>query len=609
MWGNVQSALSGFSASSLVLHQGPAISHHSTPAFQPGVSSTQLEGVQAGFVPCNNFDFHFMNPTIHTGSMLTGWGDARRQFPQSFNASAQMQAYSVPLMVCVQPSVVDTVIPQRKRVFWQSDDSDLSSSMMRGALPMPRQRLDLTQPDHASMLAKPRTKARVLAADRMAAAFRDAAEDAASSFESDDSDLALRPSDPRQLASAVAEFRDLMAAAYADSTTSQDWGSHWTWWTQWCELWNTHPIRSVQAGLMTFYVKQREQFLMSAAVPWILCRMKPGAGRLWPQPESAAKVIRAVVRVHRTLGYELPENRQLGLVVKALQNRYVAIHGPEILQPNRKEPMGYVLFAALMALFSTVGHVLAGHRVEPTDLWLSLRVMAAVLYQTGLRKGEATSQTAHLHKKDMSRASLTWLIDGVAVVDPSSQQLQGMVSKRDYAALLPPASKCDQRGIVWGNQLIYLLFDTSQEFGAAVQLRELELSIPLHGTDRRTEPLFYGLQGRALSSSLADRILVAALKHLVPEDCKRYSWHSFRIQLACALLASGASNAAIMHICRWQDEESLKTYARMEPGQYAGLLERAFGKDFDQATSRYLRKDLPRICESEMYAQLHEVVI
>jgi hypothetical protein len=451
------------------------------------------------------------------------------------------------------------------------------------------------------------TSARKLAADRRVAAYRDAAARAALGFTDDASEFALSSSDPAQLVGAVEEFQDLMFSVYADSTSSQDWGSHWTWWLQWCALWNTSPIRALNASIMSFYERQREKFLMSAAVPWILCRMKPGPGRLWPQPESAAKVIRAVVRIHKTLGYEMPDTSQIGMVVKALQNRYVDIHGPEILQPNRKEPMGFSLFAALMALFTTVGVVLAGHCVERSDFWLSLRVMAAVLYQTGLRKGEATSQTAHLHMKDMSRASLTWLIDGEPVADPSAVQLQGMVSKRDYAVLLPPPSKCDTRGIVWGNQLIYLHYDTSHELSAAVQLRQLELSIPLHGAERRKEPLFYGTGGRPLSGSLADRILVAALKHLCPRDYRRYSWHSFRIQLACALLAAGATNAEIMHICRWQDEESLKTYARMEPGQYTALLESAFGKDFDQLTARHLRDELPRLCESDMVAHLHNL--
>ena len=51
--------------------------------------------------------------------------------------------------------------------------------------------------------------------------------------------------------------------------------------------------------------------------------------------------------------------------------------------------------------------------------------------------------------------------------------------------------------------------------------------------------------------------------------------HSWRIYLACALLASGASNGTIQLLLRWRSEEALKIYARMNDNDYANHLSNA----------------------------------
>ena len=58
-------------------------------------------------------------------------------------------------------------------------------------------------------------------------------------------------------------------------------------------------------------------------------------------------------------------------------------------------------------------------------------------------------------------------------------------------------------------------------------------------------------------------------------NASKYSWHSARIYLACSLLAAGASHAQIQALCRWQTEDSLRVYARLNPSSYRELLSRA----------------------------------
>ena len=49
-----------------------------------------------------------------------------------------------------------------------------------------------------------------------------------------------------------------------------------------------------------------------------------------------------------------------------------------------------------------------------------------------------------------------------------------------------------------------------------------------------------------------DTALKSLLRPIVgAANVRHYSWHSGRIYLACALLASGATGAQIQSLCRW----------------------------------------------------------
>jgi hypothetical protein len=49
------------------------------------------------------------------------------------------------------------------------------------------------------------------------------------------------------------------------------------------------------------------------------------------------------------------------------------------------------------------------------------------------------------------------------------------------------------------------------------------------------------------------------------------SWHSFRIYLACALLAAGADSETIKAMLRWRSNEALALYARVNIDKDAAL--------------------------------------
>jgi hypothetical protein len=70
-------------------------------------------------------------------------------------------------------------------------------------------------------------------------------------------------------------------------------------------------------------------------------------------------------------------------------------------------------------------------------------------------------------------------------------------------------------------------------------------------------------------------LLTLLLSFMSASEANKYSWHSFRIGLACALLAAGASDAIIMALCRWRSVASLRIYARINPEDYTRFIDDA----------------------------------
>jgi hypothetical protein len=84
------------------------------------------------------------------------------------------------------------------------------------------------------------------------------------------------------------------------------------------------------------------------------------------------------------------------------------------------------------------------------------------------------------------------------------------------------------------------------------------------------------------------------------EACK-YSFHSFRVGFACALLAAGCPPATIQALARWSSAESLAVYARLNPSDYAGWVSKAMLQRTNSVTTRRL-PPVPIIDDFEIVA-------
>jgi hypothetical protein len=370
----------------------------------------------------------------------------------------------------------------------------------------------------------------------------------------------------RKLQLALGDMHKYLEKSFAASTRKQDHGSNWTWWEKWCAEWDEPPLRQYYHTFATMEEAKLEVFLQAASIPWILQRMR-GRGRKFPLPSSAANIIKGIRRVHITKGYELPPLTLVNRVLAGICDEYIELHGPESLRPHRKEPIPFELICALMSWIK--------ENVQDDDLKLSCITAVALLTQSGLRKAEISSIRRIFTKKCMSRASVTWLIDDVPVPHPTKQQFVDMIPRKCWAVVEPPPSKSDRKGTVWGNLPIYLIYDPSQRVNAASWLRTVELERPVPAHLKRETPLFVQSDGKPISATTYDSILRSALKALAPEDKHRYSWHSFRIHLACSLKEAGVPDYEIQALCRWQTMESLRIYARLNATTYTGFLDRA----------------------------------
>ena len=179
----------------------------------------------------------------------------------------------------------------------------------------------------------------------------------------------------------------------------------------------------------------------------------------------------------------------------------------------------------------------------------------------------------------MSKWHLRWKISGLDCADPAREQLLAL-KRGDMAIILVAASKADPFSVSFGNHPVYLPFVPDDPLNAAKWLASMELQTPIRGEQaRRAAPLFaIDVQGKEpFYNNLVENTLSNALKatSLSQEECVKLTPHSFRVGLACALLAANTPFPVIKALCRWRDDDSVKIYARMSPTAYCGHLARA----------------------------------
>ena len=364
----------------------------------------------------------------------------------------------------------------------------------------------------------------------------------------------------------------------AARTTLANEKSNWKHWLAFCAHRNTAPWRQDTRG-MIHAEYDKEVIVLSFALLYIYGRMncKPGR-KAPPKPASALAVLRGIRRSHDRLGIVMADLRMVTKLADSLNREYVEKYGAEALQPHRKEPLTNPIIEGMLRLPEMKGKALAA------KAW---RALWATLAQTGFRKAEiSVARGSEFGKTFLTRHHLRWRIGGKDVPDPTAAQLLGLTSA-DFAILIPPKSKCDQFGLEWGQNPIYLRFRDEVPINAARELRNLELSWPLHGIVQREEhALFVDGSHQPLTGDAVDAKLRSQLEKVVPAGtASRYSPHSFRRYLACALMAANVDRDHILALLRWKTSESLAIYAKLNDRAYADMVDAAGTADISSIQS------------------------
>ena len=382
---------------------------------------------------------------------------------------------------------------------------------------------------------------------------------------------ALRPTSPGRLRSMLTGLAGLQELSAPDTTLAQE-RSNFKYWTAWCAEWNTTVTRPAARSLdADEYVI--ECAFWGASVPWIHERMYSRHGVLGEaQPQSALAVVRGIKRAFQRLGIETVP---LTAAVKACDGMlrvYIETHGPEALIPHRKEPLTLDIITGMLAQEGgKLGRV-------PLD-WArpemqSLRAMFHTLAQTGFRKSEVS-----LHPKvrfgphHLSMANCTWLIGGT-IYKSITPALAGRLAAGDFALLRPPPSKSDQFSLHWGASTIYLPWQPpSVAICAARELAREELRRGIAEDKRREAPLFVSAAGGPWRHEALNTVFHHLIVRVVgTARAAHYSMHSWRVYLACALLAAGASSGTIQSMLRWRSDDALRIYARINDSKYGDWL-------------------------------------
>ena len=415
--------------------------------------------------------------------------------------------------------------------------------------------------------------------------------------------MGIRPDRPERVYAMLETVMRLKQLAAPRSTLNQE-SSNWKHWVAYCDYMGYDHVRPHASVLQLLgpMAIALESCFWAGALPFIIQRMNAN----WlqhprrdrpnpPRASSALAVLRGVRRVHvRRLEIESVSLTTAVQVCHGMLKEYLLVHGKEALLPRRKEPFTRELIHKLLTLPD--GTRLVGDSRVPAGavevrrdgmVWLNIFTLISVLSQCGFRKAEVTvADGEDFGLRNLSWADLQWRIHAVDPVGyitcPTPEQLD-LLAPGDFALLRPPPSKSDQLGIHWGNDPIYLPWEAGELINGARWLADLERRRQIPFERRRHTPLFCDGSGMPFRHSPLDGILHAMLLALgLPEsEAVKYSWHSFRVYLATALLAVKTPVPKIQALLRWKTAEACAIYARMDSADYAESLFAAVRADFD----------------------------
>ena len=374
----------------------------------------------------------------------------------------------------------------------------------------------------------------------------------------------------------------------------------WNRWDRFCRIViMTSPIRE---QLMMVQNPDRETEILAWFDLWLYPQLEArDPSRKWAKPAASLQNVQAIRRVHQRWGIAMP---RLALIRAAAHGRFRAFinfYGPHSMAPRRKEPWLLCMTATLKSI--ELGTKIGNKLWDPfSDLAFLVFAMMDFLFCTGFRLAALLEHSSG-EVMCFMRSHVVFQINAVSNVpltNPTALELRRM-RIGDIITALAPRGKSD----AWGE--IHCPFPVPIAFNspAGQALIANELRFPLRADKRKHTPLFTRDGNRAFNHGFLDPLLRALLTVKFGADCAmRYSWHSFRIGLACALRATNCPSAVTMLICQWLSEKSLLNYSRKGVDEHLSYIAAALEAKVDsqQAASILLANPQMRLDVGDAYA-------
>lgn len=374
----------------------------------------------------------------------------------------------------------------------------------------------------------------------------------------DKSDLAVRPPDVSEYTTLVAAGTRAIAARFATTTNNLD-RSFWGKWSAYCRhVCGTPPLRSNQEANSNpghpLHIRELN-LALGAFLYW--CLTEPQY-----KPASHMARLRGVVRYHRRAHLRFVDLSFVTTACKGIIRLLVKKYGPEVVAVRRKEPLEPWMIERWLALpdGTRVGPYVVGDNLP----WLGVRVFITFECTSGCRKDDIAIDVGEVWSMDdLSLRFVHYRFNRVYYDIPTLDLLRS-ANTDTYSLITPPPGKSDFDGSRWGASPICSRWHPTDPINLARELVRYELARKrFTAPSRKLAPLLLNPSGECWrKQQLADVFKQLLLQIMPAAQASKYTIHSFRIYLACALRDMGVPNDVIKEIVRWASNEALALYSR-----------------------------------------------
>lgn len=407
----------------------------------------------------------------------------------------------------------------------------------------------------------------------------------------DDDGLGVRGASDELLRQLLGAAMRALERRFADNTRALD-KSYWRFWSEWCDLIGTPPLRTNVAA-NTGAIPHLHRREVAIALGGFMSFVADNCPRF--KIESMLARMRGVARRHAAHGLKFVSLSSVVMAADGLVQEHIDAHGADSLLPASKEPLHASEIIAVLGLESSLtGQVIGGVTVSSSNVeWQGVRVFVTLFATMGCRKeAVALGPKEQAGPRKLMLHNVTYRFDMILVRSPSPTQLAAAL-RGEYGDVMvyihPVPCKNDPTNQKFGNSPVPSRLQLSRPINLAREIIKYELMRRVEPAKRVAEPLVLGPGGVMWKKRDLDKFFKALFGMVVsPDRLCRLSVHSFRVYLACALLAAGATPEQIMQLLRWSSDAARKLYARLGEQTQVSLLESATDSPIDSVRSHTL---------------------